>query len=300
MPEKPNQLSAGILYTVGAFFIWGLVPPYWKLIDHVPAMQIPAHRILWTCLLLAALITLRRGWGAVREALSNRETALILALTAVLVSVNWTVFIWAVLNGRLVESSMGYFINPLISVALGVLLLRERLTVWQGVSVAFALGGVTFLGAQLRTLPWVSLALAFSFGFYGLFRKTVAVDSMTGTFIETLYLLPLTLLFLGREDILGRGAFGRADVLTNVLLVLAGPVTAVPLVWFANGARRIPLSMVGFLQYLTPTMHLGLGVLLYREPFTRTHLVSFSLIWGGILIYSISTAVQRLHARGSR
>jgi chloramphenicol-sensitive protein RarD len=297
MPEKPNQLSAGILYTVGAFFIWGLVPPYWKLIDHVPAMQIPAHRILWTCLLLAALITLRRGWGAVREALANRKTALILALTAVLVSVNWTVFIWAVLTGRLVESSMGYFLNPLISVALGVLLLRERLTVWQGVSVAFALGGVAFLGAQLRTLPWVSLTLAFSFGFYGLFRKTVEVDSMTGTFIETLYLLPLTLLFLGREAFLGRGAFGRADVLTNVLLVLAGPVTAVPLVWFSNGARRIPLSMVGFLQYLTPTMHLGLAVLLYREPFTRTHLVSFSLIWAGILIYSISTAVQLLRSR---
>ena len=288
-----SKLTAGILYAGGAFLLWGFVPPYWKLIAHVPVMQIPAHRILWTCVLLAALITLRRGWGAVRDALSNRKTALTLVLTSVLVTVNWTVFIWAVLTNRLVESSMGYFINPLISVALGVLFLRERLSLWQGISVAFALGGVAFLAWELRSLPWVSLVLAFSFGFYGLFRKTVAVDSVTGTFIETLYLLPLTLLFLGRELFLGRSAFGSADALTHILLVLAGPVTALPLVWFASGARLLPLSMVGFLQYLTPTLHLALGVLLYREPFTRTHLVSFGLIWAGIGIYLASTFLAR-------
>ena len=209
MPEKSNQLVTGILYAAGAFLLWGVVPPYWKLIDHVPALQIPAHRILWTCVLLAALITLRRGWGQVREALANRKTALLLVLTAVLVSINWTVFIWAVVKGHLVESSMGYFINPLISVALGVLLLRERLTFWQGVSVAFALGGVAFMAIQLGALPWISLALAFSFGFYGLFRKIVAVDSVTGTFLETLYLLPLTLLYLGREAAPGPGRLRR-------------------------------------------------------------------------------------------
>jgi chloramphenicol-sensitive protein RarD len=288
-----NRLTAGILYAAGAFLLWGCLPPYWKLIDHVPALQIPAHRILWTCLLLAILISLRRGWGAVRDALRSRKTALTLALTAVLVSVNWTVFIWAVLAGRLVESSMGYFINPLVSVALGVLLLRERLSAWQGVSVAFALGGVVFLAVGLRALPWVSLTLAFSFGFYGLFRKTVAVDSVTGTFIETLYLLPLTLLFLWRETLLGRGAFGSGDALTDILLILAGPVTALPLVWFASGTRLIPLSMVGFLQYLTPTLHLAFGVLLYREAFTRTHLVGFGLIWAGIGTYLVSTFATR-------
>jgi len=297
MSEKPSQFVSGLLYATGAFLLWGMVPPYWKLIGHVPVWQIPAHRILWTCVVLAALISLRRGWGAVREALTNRKTALTLALTAVLVSVNWSVFIWAVVTGHLLESSMGYFINPLISVALGVLLLRERLGFWQAVSVAFALGGVVYLAAGLRALPWISLTLAFSFGFYGLFRKTVAVDSVTGTFIETLYLMPLALLFLGRETAIGRGAFGGPDLLTNVLLILAGPVTALPLVWFASGARRIPLSMVGFLQYLTPTMHLALGVLLYREPFNRTHLMSFALIWAGILIYTGSTTVQRLRAR---
>lgn len=298
MPDKPSRLASGILYAAGAFLLWGLVPPYWKLIGHVPALQIPAHRILWTFVVLAALISLRRGWGPVRDALRNRKTALTLALTAVLVCVNWSVFIWAVVSGQLVESSLGYFINPLLSVALGVLLLRERLSFWQGASVALALGGVVFLAAGLRTLPWISLTLALSFGFYGLFRKTMAVDSLSGTFIESLYLLPLTLLFLGRETALGRGAFGGPGILTNVLLVLAGPVTALPLVWFASGARRIPLSMLGFLQYLTPTLHLALGVLLYREPFTRTHLVSFSLIWAGILTYTVSTTAQRIRARG--
>jgi chloramphenicol-sensitive protein RarD len=296
MPQRTSKLTAGILYAGGAFLIWGCVPPFWKLLGHVPAFQIPAHRILWTCLLLAGLITLQRGWGAVREALSNRKTALTLVLTSVLVSANWTVFIWAVLQNMLVESSMGYFINPLLSVALGVLLLHERLTFWQGLSVAFACGGVAFMTLELHSLPWVSLTLAFTFGFYGLFRKTVAVDSVTGTFIETLYLLPLTLLFLGRETFLGRGAFAGPHLLTSLLLVLAGPVTAIPLVWFADGLRRIPLSMVAFLQYLTPTMHLAFGVLLYREPFTRTHLVSFALIWIGIGIYLVSTFLFRRRA----
>ena len=296
MAVKTSKLTSGILYAAGAFLVWGCVPPYWKLLAHVPVFQIPAHRILWTCVLLAGLITVQRRWGAVRTALSNRKTALTLALTAVLVSVNWTIFIWAVLQNMLVESAMGYFINPLLSVALGVLLLRERLSFWQGVSVAFACGGVTFMALELHSLPWISLVLAFSFGFYGLFRKTVAVDSVTGTFIETLYLLPLTLLYLGREAALGRGAFPSPGLLTNALLILAGPVTAVPLVWFAEGARRIPLSTVGFLQYLTPTMHLAFGVLLYGEAFTRTHLVSFGLIWVGIGIYLVSTFLFRRRA----
>jgi chloramphenicol-sensitive protein RarD len=298
MENKRGQLASGILYAAGAYLLWGCVPPYWKLLDHVPALQIPAHRILWSFAALAALISLRRGWSAVKEALLNRRTALTLVLTSVLVCINWTVFIWAVVSGQLVESSLGYFINPLLSVALGVLLLRERLSFWQGVSVALAVAGVVYLTAGLGALPWISLVLAVTFAFYGLLRKTVAVDSVSGTFIESLYLLPLTLMFLGWQTALGRGAFGKPDLLTNVLLVLAGPVTALPLVWFANGARRIPLSMLGFLQYLTPTLHLALGVLLYREPFTRTHLVSFGLIWAGILTYTVSTTAQRIQARG--
>jgi chloramphenicol-sensitive protein RarD len=290
--NQPDRRTSGILFTLGAFLLWGMVPPYWKLVANVPALQIPAHRILWTCLFLAALITIRKGWGAVREALGNRTTALTLALTAVLVSVNWTIFILGVLANRLVEVSMGYFINPLVSVFLGVVVLRERLSLWQGISVALALGGVVFQALEYRVVPWMPLGLAVSFGLYGLFRKTVAVDSTTGTFLETLYLLPLTLLFLGREALLGRSAFGTADAPTHVFLILAGIVTAVPLVWFATGARLIPLSMVGFLQYLTPTLHLLIGVLLYHEAFTGINFVGFGVIWLGILLYAVSTAVK--------
>lgn len=295
----PKTIIHGLLYTAGAFLLWGFVPPYWRLIDHVPALQIPAHRILWTCVLLAGVISVQRGWGAVRAAFADRKTALTLVLTAVLVGVNWTVFIWAVLTNHLVQSSMGYFINPLVSVALGVLLLRERLTFWQTVSVGFALAGVAYLTVQLRALPWISLVLAFTFGFYGLLRKTMAVDALTGTFIETLYLLPSTLLYLAVQTVHGRGAFGSANLLTHVLLVLAGPVTALPLLWFASGVRRIPLSMVGFLQYLTPSLHLALGVLLYREEFTSAYRISFSLIWLGILIYLATTFRAARKARSA-
>jgi chloramphenicol-sensitive protein RarD len=281
--KRPDGLTAGVLYTLGAFLLWGLIPPYWKLIANVPALQIPAHRIVWTCLFLALFITVRGRWGAVRTALGKPKTALTLLLTAVLVTVNWTLFI--------VEVSMGYFINPLVSVFLGVVILRERLTFWQGISVALALGGVIFQAAAYRVVPWLPLGLAFTFGLYGLFRKTVAVDSTTGTFLETLFLLPLTLAFLGWEMAGGVSAFGTANLQTHVFLVLAGVVTAVPLVWFANGARLLPLSMVGFLQYLTPTLHLLIGVVLYREAFTIVNLGGFGLIWLGIAVYALSTAL---------
>jgi chloramphenicol-sensitive protein RarD len=220
-------------------------------------------------------------------------------VTAVLVSANWTLFIVGVLADRLVEVSMGYFINPLVSVFLGVVILRERLSLWQGVSVGLALGGVLFQAVAYRVIPWMPLGLAFTFGLYGLLRKTVAVDSVTGTFLETLYLTPLTLLFLAWEAVRGASAFGTADAFTHTLLVLAGVVTAVPLIWFASGARLIPLSMVGFLQYLTPTLHLLIGVVLYREAFTRIHLVGFGLIWLGILVFLGSTALTRRRPRAA-
>jgi chloramphenicol-sensitive protein RarD len=187
--------------------------------------------------------------------------------------------------------SMGYFINPLVSMLLGVVILRERLQPWQAISVLFAFAGVLYLGISLRALPWIALSLAFSFGLYGLLRKTVAVESLPGTFVESTLVLPAFVGYLVFVTATGRGAFGAASPATHLLLVLSGPVSAVPLLMFAAGARRIPLSMVGFLQYIAPTGHLLLGVLAFGEPFTVSHLISFALIWTGVLMYAVSTAV---------
>ncbi len=287
--EKPSSRTTGMLLTLGAFLLWGVAPPYWRLLESVPALQIPAHRIVWSCMFLALLITFRRGWGAVRTALSDRKVVLTLIATAVLISVNWTIYIVGVLQNRLVEVSMGYFINPLVSVLLGVIVLRERLGVVQWVSVGLALAGVLFQAVAEHVIPWTPLGLAVSFGLYGLLRKTVNVDSPTGTFLETLFLLPLTLVFLGVQAARGVGAFGTASLPVNVFLVLAGVVTGVPLLWFASGARLIPLSLVGFLQYLTPTLNLLLGVVAYGEAFTRNDAIGFGLIWCAIALYIGST-----------
>ena len=292
--ERQSARTTGILFTLGAFLVWGFVPPYWHLLSAVPALQIPAHRIVWTCLFLAVLISLRRGWGAVGAALSSRRTVLTLILTAVLVTTNWTLFIVGVLQNRLVEVSMGYFINPLVSVLLGVVVLRERLGRLQWIAVALALAGVLFQAVSERVVPWTPLGLALSFGLYGLFRKTVNVDSTTGTFLETLFLLPLTLAYLGGEAARGVGAFGTEGFSTDLFLVLAGVVTGVPLIWFAAGARLIPLSLVGFIQYLTPTLHLLFGVVVYGEAFTRNDAIGFGMIWLAIGLYIGSTT---LHAR---
>jgi chloramphenicol-sensitive protein RarD len=290
--EKQSARTTGMLLTLGAFLLWGLVPPYWRLLSNVPALQIPAHRIVWSCLFLAVLITFRRGWGAVRTALADRKVVLTLIVTAILISTNWTIFIVGVLQNRLVEVSMGYFINPLVSVLLGVIVLRERLGPLQWVSVGLALAGVLFQAVAEHVIPWTPLGLAFSFGLYGLLRKTVNVDSPTGTFLETLFLLPFTLAFLGVEAARGVGAFGAADIPTNVFLVLAGVVTGVPLIWFASGARLIPLSTVGFLQYLTPTLHLLFGVVAYGEAFTRNDAVGFGMIWCAIALYIGGTTAR--------
>ena len=298
MKAPRSDFSLGVLLAAGAFLFWGLVPPYWHLVDHVHAWQVIAHRLIWTCAVMAALITVRRGWRSVGAALRSRPTALTLLATGILIGANWAIFIIGVLTNRLVAVSMGYFINPLVSVLLGIVFLRERLHLWQGVSVALAFAGVAYMAFTYGGLPWISLSLAFSFGLYGLLRKTVAADPMTGTFLESFFLAPPVLAYLITLAVLGRGAFVTAGASTSLVLAGAGVVSAVPLLAFAGGARRIPLSMVGFLQYLAPTGHLLIGVLWFREPFVRQHAVSFGLIWLGIIVYTASTTLRRYSGRG--
>jgi len=291
--EQKRQRLSGVLFTTAAFLFWGLYPPYWRLLSHVPQLQVIAHRIVWACAFCACIISVQRRWSEVRSALFNRKTLLTLLASGLCISSNWSIYIVGVLTGRLLSVSMGYFINPLISVLLGVVILKERLRFWQLVAVVCALGGVVYMTFQSQGFPWIALALAFTFGFYGLLRKTVAVKSIPGTFVESLLVSPIVITFLTLVTIQGRGTFGSANLPTHLFLVGAGAVTALPIIWFARGARRIPLSLVGFLQYLAPTCQFFLGVFLYREPFTLTHLISFGLIWLGIIIFTASSLTAR-------
>ncbi len=290
--EKRERL-VGLMFTAGAFLFWGLYPPYWKLLEGVPQFQVFAHRVVWSCVFTACVITIQGRWAEVRTALRSRKTALTLLASGVCVASNWSIYIIGVFSGKLLAVSMGYFINPLVSVLLGVLILRERLGFWQIVAVLFALSGALYMSLGSLGLPWISLSLAFSFGLYGLLRKTVAVESIPGTFIESLLISPIVISFLLFEAIQGRSVFGTAEASTHLFLIGSGVVTALPIIWFANGARRIPLSLVGIIQYIVPTSQLLLGIFLYKEEFTRPHLISFGLIWVGILIFILSTFLQR-------
>jgi chloramphenicol-sensitive protein RarD len=293
LSEAKRERLVGLAFTTAAFLFWGLYPPYWKLLGAVPQFQVFAHRVVWACAFSAGIVTVQRRWPEVRKALGSRRNALTLLASGVCVASNWSIYIVGVLSGKLLSVSMGYFINPLLSVLLGVLILRERLRFWQIVSVLCAFSGVLYMSLGSSGVPWISLALAFSFGLYGLLRKTVGVQAIPGTFVESLLVSPLVIGFLLFEGIRGNSAFGSADAPTHLLLIGAGVVTAIPIIWFANGARRIPLSQVGFLQYLAPTCQLLMGVFLYGESFSLTHLISFSLIWVGIIIFTLSTFVGR-------
>jgi chloramphenicol-sensitive protein RarD len=270
---------AGVLYAVSAFLMWGLFPLYWKPLAAVPALEVVAHRVTWGLLSVALWVSLRGRWREVFAVAARPRTVLLLVGTAVLIAVNWLVFIWAVLNGRVMESSLGYFINPLVNVLLGVLVLRERLGGVQRAAVGLAAAGVAVLTLGYGRFPWIALLLAVTFALYGLGRKLVAADALTGLLIETALLAPFAagyLLLLGAR---GSGALGARGPVIDTLLVMAGAVTALPLVLFAHGARRLPLSTVGLIQYISPSCQFLLAVLLFREPFTAAHAATFACIW---------------------
>jgi len=284
---------AGVLFGLAAFLWWGLVPIYFKAVAHVSPWEVLAHRIVWSVVLLAVLMRVYRRWPAAVEAVRCRQTVVTLLGTTVLIALNWFVFIWAVGNDRLLEASLGYFINPLVNVLLGFVFLRERLRRWQWISVALAAAGVIYLTWRLGTLPTVGLLLAGSFGFYGLLRKTARVDALVGLTLETTLLAPLALAYLLYLASQEACAFGFQSRQTDVLLALAGVITAVPLLWFANAARRLRLATIGFLQYLAPSLQFMLAVLVYGEPFSTSHLTAFACIWTALAIYSVDTARSR-------
>ncbi len=291
--------TAGLLAAIASFLLWGLVAPvYFKLISHIGPVEIVSHRIVWTVVLVGALVLATRPAADVLAAVGSWRRLGIFALTTVLVTTNWTVFIYAVVTNQLVQSSLGYYINPLVNVLLGVVFLQERLSKRQTLAVAIAALGVSSLVVSHGTVPWIALTLAVTFGFYALVRKKAGIDPIVGLLVETALLAPFAvghLVWLGAD-----GAFGTAGLAQDLLLALAGPMTAVPLVLFMYGAQRLKLSTVGLLQYIGPTGMLVLGVLAFGEAFTPAHGVAFACIWTALALYSADTlATRRAAARAA-
>jgi chloramphenicol-sensitive protein RarD len=280
-------MRTGIINATLAFLCWGLFPLYFHALHEVPPGQILAHRVLWSLLFLAIVLTVRRQWSWLPAMLRQPRVIGSFVASALLLSVNWLVYIWAVNNGHVIEASLGYFINPLVNIMFGYLLLKERLRVGQWGAIAIAVLGVAWLTWQAGTVPWIALILASTFGAYGLMRKTAALGALEGLSFETMVLFPLALGYVIWLSLHGDNSFinSNADS-TRWLLAAAGPITAIPLLLFASGARKIPLSVLGLLQYISPTIQFLLGVWLFHEAFTAERLVGFLLIWSALALYA--------------
>lgn len=293
-----DERRLGIASGLGAYALWGLFPLYFPLLEPARGLEIVAHRVVWSLLFIGLLLTVVRRWSLVRAAVSDTRTMLVLAGAAVLISGNWLVFVYGVNSGHVVETSLGYFINPLVSVLLGVVVFSERLRPLQWTAVGLAAVAVAVLTVDYGRPPWIALSLAFTFGLYGVMKKLVRVEAAPGLFLETaLVALPAAAVLTVLHS-QGEGSFANLGALHTVLLVLSGVATAVPLLLFAAAARRVPLSTVGLLQYLTPCMHLTIGVFVYGEPMPAVRLAGFALVWAALAVF---TADSLRHARaGSR
>ncbi len=285
--DAGHEGRVGVAYGLGAYLAWGFVAIYFKAVAQVPSLEVLAHRIVWSVVLLLFLLRLR---GHLRQTLSvfrDRRIMIPLIGTTLLIAVNWFTFIWAVANDRVLEAGLGYFTNPLVNVLLGFVFLRERLRPWQAVSVGLAVIGVGLRTYYLGSLPAIALILAFSFGFYGLMRKTARVEAIVGLTVETLLLLPFALGYLVYLFVTDHIFFGTHSWSTTVLLMMSGVITSVPLLWFTNAARRVRLATLGFMQYLAPSLQCLLAVLAFGEVFARTQWITFGFIWTALAIYSI-------------
>jgi chloramphenicol-sensitive protein RarD len=288
-----EQQRRGVMYAVGCYVIWGLVPLFWKTMQDVPAIDILANRMVWSLGVVLLLLATRREWRWIGPALRSRHVVFTYLGAAVLLSFNWYIYIWSVNHGFVVESSLGYFITPLANVLLGVIFLHERLRPWQWASVGLAAAGVLYLTVGYGRPPWIALALAASFGLYGLFKKQAPLEPLRGLVLETSFMFLPALAFLFWRSATGAGSFGTMGLTTSLLLMSTGVITIFPLLWFASAARLIPLSMMGVLQYISPTMTFILGLTIYHEPFTATKLVGFMIIWAALALYWAEGAIRR-------
>ncbi|MEC2054727.1 EamA family transporter RarD [Peribacillus psychrosaccharolyticus] len=290
-----KQQKEGIIYAALSYFIWGLIPIYWKFVQHVSAGEILAHRVLWSFVFMIILLLLINKWRGflsfVKEIVYQPKKLAALLTASILVSINWGIFIWAVNSGHILQTSLGYYINPLVSVLLGVVVLKEKLSGAQILSFTLAGIGVLILTLHYGEIPWVALSLAVSFGLYGLAKKMIKVDAEIGLTLETMMVTPLAIIFMVYLLFTSKPLFFESAS-TSFLLMGGGIATALPLLFFAKGAQKVPLSMMGILQYIAPTMTLLIGVFMYHEPFTKIHLLSFIFIWSALLIYAASHPIQ--------
>jgi len=281
-----DESRRGSWYGVAAYLLWGLFPLYWTLLKPAGSLEILGHRIVWSLVFTAAIVFVRRQWPSVRAAVSTRRTALILLGAAVLISINWGIYIYGVNSGQVVETSLGYFINPLVSVALGVVAFGERLRAIQWVAVGVAALAVAVLTVDYGRPPFIALALAFSFGFYGLLKKLAPVGATQGLVIESAVIAVPALGMLVLLHAQGEAAFGGVSTVHTALMVFTGVVTAVPLMFFAAAARRVQLTTIGLLQYLAPTMQFALGLLVFHEPMPASRLAGFALVWLALAVFT--------------
>ena len=307
--------KSGFIATLAAYVIWGLLPIYWKLLATVSSEEILAHRIVWSFIFLLLLLSLQKALPKFTGALKNPFTRRLFFLNGLIISMNWFIYIWAVNHNFIVEASLGYYINPIVSIIFGVFFFREKLSRIEWLAILLATIGVLILTIGYGKFPWISLALAFSFGFYGVVKKQRPLESTVSLTIETLAPLPIALLFLGYMGVSGQETFTSSPLPIALLflgymgvsgqetftsspfvmigLFLTGIITAVPLLLFGFGAQRIPFTVVGFLQFVAPTLSLAIGVLLYNEPFTRTHLIAFTFIWSAALVFTLNGLLIR-------
>lgn len=297
--SKYNK-KLGIFYGVIAFTAWGLLPIYWKLLDRIPALEILAHRIVWSFVFVSALLLIKGDFEVLKEILaSRRKTGLILA-GAVLITINWYTYIWAVNAGFVLQTSMGYYINPLVVSLLSMVVLKEKFNRGKILALILATTGVLILTVQYGEVPWVALILATSFALYGLVKKVLNLDTITVLALETLMITPIALIYIGRLQLTGAGSLRVIPIPVLAILIFSGVVTATPLLWFAKGTQLVEFSTIGFLQYIAPTISFFLGVFLFNEEFSTSHLISFGFIWLAVIIYTVTITVKNRQDKKAR
>lgn len=292
-------MQLGIVFALLAYTTWGLLPIYMKAIAAASPAEVLLHRMVWSAVFMTLVLGARRQWGWLGEVLGEPRRLLRFCVTAGILAVNWTLYIWAVNNGHVIDSSLGYFINPLVNVLLGALVFKERLRRAQWLAVAIAASGVLWLTWAAGSLPWIGLWLAITFAAYGMLRKTASLGALEGLALENYIVFPFALIAFGWMVAHDQAVFVEGPPQLTLLLLAAGPITAIPLLWFAAAARRIPFSLLGLLQYIGPTLTLTLGVVLYNEPFTRERLVGFALIWIALAVYSLEALAVSVRNRAT-